>query len=68
LAKDLESQVEGQLRQVEARVYGEVEQQIAAARQKEEAIATSNKWVAQLTEIRQDFEGILCDITQATDG
>ncbi len=68
MAKDLESQVEGQLRQVEARVYGEVEQQIAAARQKEEAIATSNKWVAQLTEIRQDFEGILCDITQATDG
>ncbi len=69
LAKDLESQVEGQLRQVEAQVYGGIEQQIAAARQKEEeAIATSNKWVAQLTDIRQDFEGILCDITQATDG
>ncbi len=57
------------MRQVEAQVYGEIENQIAAARQKEEeAIATSNKWVAQLTEIRQDFEGILCDIMQATDG
>ncbi len=67
LAKDLESQVEGQLRKVEAQVYGEIEQQIAAARQKEEdAIATSNKWVAQLAKIRKDFEGILCDITQMT--
>ena len=68
VAKDLESQVEVQLRQVEAQIYGEIEQQIAAARQKEEeAIASSNKWVSQLREIRKDFEDILCDIMQATD-
>jgi len=69
LAKDIESQVEGQLRKAEAQIYGEIEQRIDAARQKEEdAIAASNKWVAQIAKIRKDFEGILCDITQTTDG
>lgn len=66
IAKDLENQVEIQLWQFEAQVYGEIERQIKAARQKEEeAIASSNKWVGQLAEIRKDFEGIIGDVTQA---
>ncbi len=41
---------------------------IAAARpQQEEAIADSNQWVRQLTEIRKDFEAIICYVTQATE-
>ena len=66
IAKDLENQVEIQLWQFEAQVYGEIERQIKAARQKEEeAISTSNKGVRQLAEIRKDFEGIISDVTQA---
>lgn len=66
IAKDLENQVEIQLWQFEAQVYGEIEKQIAAARHKEEeAIASSNKWVGQLAEIRKDFEGIIGEVTQA---
>lgn len=68
IAKDLESQIEGQLREVEAQVYGEIEKQIAAARQKEEsAVGASNTWVKQLAEIRKDFELILRYITKATE-
>ncbi len=38
---------------------------IAAARhQEEEAIASSNKWVKQLAEIRKDFERLIGDVTQ----
>lgn len=66
VAKNLESQINNILREVELQVYGEIDKQIAAARQHEEsAIASSNTWVRQLTEIRQDFESILCYITQA---
>ncbi|MEH2246814.1 GTPase [Nostoc sp.] len=67
IAKNLESQIENLLAEVELQVYGEIDKQIAAARQQEEsAIAASNTWVRQLAEIRQDFESILCDITKAT--
>ena len=67
IARDLESQIESQLREVETQIYGEIEQQIAAARQKEEsAIASSNTSVKQLLEIRKDFELILSYITKAT--
>lgn len=66
IAKDLETQVEIQLWEFDAQVYGEIEKQIAAARRKEEeAIASSNKWAKQLVEIRQDFEGIIALVTQA---
>jgi len=68
LGKDLEHQIEIQLWEFEKQVYGEIEKQIAAARhQQEEAIAASNKWVRQLTEIRKDFEAIICYVTQATE-
>lgn len=68
IAKNLESQVEIQFQEVETQVYGEIDKQIAAARQQEEsAIASSNKWVKQLAEIRKDFEAIKLYIAKATE-
>ena len=66
-AKDLENQIEIQLSEFEQQVYGEIEKQIAAARQnEEEVIYASNTWVKQLAEIRKDFDGIIQYITKAT--
>ena len=66
IAKDLENQIEIQLFEFEQQVYGEIEKQIAAARQKEEeAISSSNTWVKQLAEIRKDFDVIIQYITKA---
>ncbi len=68
IAKDLETQVESQLLELERQVYGETDKQIAQARQQEEsAIASSNTSVKQLVEIRNDFELILRYITKATE-
>ncbi|MEG4854018.1 hypothetical protein QUB10_24400 [Microcoleus sp. B5-D4] len=67
IAKDLENQIEIQLFECEQQVYGEIEKQIAAARQEgEEAISASNTWVKQLAEIRKDFDAIIQYITKAT--
>ena len=67
IAKDLENQIEIQLFEFEQQVYGEIEKQIAAARQKEEeAMAASNTWVKELAEIRKDFDLIIRYITKAT--
>ncbi|MCY7383656.1 MAG: 50S ribosome-binding GTPase [Microcoleus sp. CAN_BIN18] len=67
IAKDLENQIELQLWEFEQQVYGEIEEQIAAARQKEEeAISSSNTWVKQLADIRKDFDVIIQYITKAT--
>lgn len=66
-AKDLERQIESNLREFEAAVYGKIEQDIAAARQQEEnSIALSNSWVKQLAEIRKEFEAVIADITTAS--
>ncbi|MEG4065833.1 50S ribosome-binding GTPase [Microcoleus sp. Pol11C2] len=66
IAKDLENQIEIQLFEFEQQVYGEIEKQIAAARQKEEeVIFASNTWVKQLAEIRKDFDLIIQSITKA---
>lgn len=68
IAKNLENQVEKQLRELETQIYGEINKQIAAARQQEEnAIASSNKWVKQLAEIRKDFKAIKLYIAKATE-
>lgn len=67
IAKDLESQTEAWLGEVEAKIYGETEQQITVARgQEEDTISTSNKLVAQLTEVRKSLTKILDDIVKAT--
>ncbi len=69
IGKDIESQIETQLQEVEAQIFGEFQKQIAEARQQEEeAIGSSNKSVAELAEIRQEFEEILCHIKDASDG
>jgi GTP-binding protein EngB required for normal cell division len=66
IAKDLENQIEIQLFEFEQQVYGEIEKQIAAARQnQEEVIYASNTWVKQLAEIRKDFDVIIQYITKA---
>jgi GTP-binding protein EngB required for normal cell division len=66
IAKDLENQIEIQLFEFEQQVYGEIEKQIAAARQKEEeVIYASNTWVKHLAEIRKDFDVIIQYITKA---
>ncbi|MEM1170266.1 MAG: LeoA/HP0731 family dynamin-like GTPase [Cyanobacteria bacterium P01_H01_bin.35] len=60
IAKDLEAQIERQLSEFETEVYTEIEKQIAEERkQEEEAIATSNSWIKQLGEVRNNFELIL---------
>ncbi|AUT03758.1 GTPase [Nostoc sp. CENA543] len=67
-AKSLENQIDSIFRDVDLQIYGEIDKQIAAARQHEEnAIAVSNTWVRQLTQIRQDFDSILRYITQVTE-
>ncbi|MFQ4142435.1 LeoA/HP0731 family dynamin-like GTPase [Chlorogloeopsis sp. ULAP02] len=63
IAKDLESQIEAQLQEVEAQIYGETEKRIVEERQKEEdAIASSNQWLGEFAALRKEFEGILSDI------
>lgn len=58
-----------QLQEVEAQIFGQFQKQIAEARkQEEEAIGISNKSVAELAEIRQEFEEILRHIKDAGDG
>ncbi|AFY50506.1 putative GTPase [Nostoc sp. PCC 7524] len=65
VAKSLENQIDSIFRDVDLQIYGEIDKQIFAARQHEEnAIALSNTWVKQLTQIRQDFESILRYINQ----
>ena len=67
IGKDLENQIELQLWEFEQQVYGEIEKQIIAARkQEEQAIATSNTSVKQFLEIRNNFEVIIRYIQKAT--
>jgi GTP-binding protein EngB required for normal cell division len=66
IAKDLENQLQIQLSEFEQQGYGEVDKRIAQARQHtESAIASSNQWVQQLVDIREDFDSILVEIEQA---
>ncbi|BAY73421.1 hypothetical protein NIES23_62490 (plasmid) [Trichormus variabilis NIES-23] len=68
MGKDSESQIEAQLREIEAQIYGETENKITEERQKEEDVITvSNEHIKQLAEIRQDFMLILQQITNELD-
>jgi hypothetical protein len=65
IGKDLESQLAMQLDEFNNQFYGDIEQQIAAARQQQEnAIALSNNWMKELIAIRQGFTEILKHISQ----
>lgn len=66
VGKDLESQLGMQLSEFNNQFYGDIEQQIAAARQQQEnAIAYSNTSMKELITIRQEFEAILKTISLA---
>ncbi len=68
VAKDLEGQIEVQLREVEAQIYREIEKRITSARQnEEEAIASSNQWVGEIAALRKEFSQILCEINNSSD-
>jgi len=68
IAKDLENQVEIQLWEFEAQVYGKIDKQIVEARQQEEeAISKSNIWMKQLVEIRKDLEEIIREIPHSSE-
>ncbi len=65
-AKDLEEQINAQLREFESQSYQVVDQRITEARhEEEEAIASSNHWVRQLIDIRREFERIISDIASS---
>jgi len=60
LGKNLERQIELQLYEFETQVYGEIEKQIALARQQQEnTITESNVWMKELIEVRHNFEMLL---------
>lgn len=64
IGKDLENQLAMQLDEFNNQFYGDIEQQIAAARkQQEEAIASSNTWMKELLKIRAAFNEILAKIS-----
>jgi small GTP-binding protein len=66
IAKDLESQVDGQIREFELQFFGDIEQQISEARQSEEAeIKNSNQYYSQLADLRKEFDIILIDISRS---
>ena len=64
VGKDLESQLGMQLGEFNTQFYGDIEQQITAARQQQEdAISTSNEWMKELLNIRAEFNEILSKIS-----
>ena len=69
VGKDLESQLGMQLGEFNTQFYGDIEQQIAAARQQQEdEIATSNTWMQELLNIRAEFNEILAKISSFSNG
>ena len=66
IAKDIESQFEAQIREVEFQIWGEIEKHIAEARQEQEAaINSSSQWLGEIIIIRKEFQDILRDINIA---
>jgi Dynamin-like helical domain len=60
VGKDLEHQLGMQLNEFNTQFYGDIEQQIAAARQQQEnAIASSNTWMKELLQVRGTFNEML---------
>ncbi len=65
IAVDLEQQIDTQLHEFEAQIYGQIEKNVAEARQQTEAAMTSSSAeLSQLAIIRQQLESILRDIQQ----
>ena len=70
IAVDLEQQIQGQLQEFEAEVYGKIEQNIAQARQETvSAMTASNEELQQIAAIRKALDSILQEVQQvATSG
>lgn len=67
MGESLKEQINEQLAEIEIKLYGEIENQIAEARRKqEESITSANKGMQQLTQIRNELESILQKITKAS--
>jgi small GTP-binding protein len=66
MAEDLDSQVDEQLREFESQFFGDIEQQILEARQREEVeIKNSNHYFSELVDLRNEFQMILSDISKS---
>ena len=66
IAKGLELQVDEQIRAFESQFFGDIEQQILEARQREEVeIKNSNQYFSELVDIRNEFQMILSDISKS---
>lgn len=66
IAKDLEEQVNEQVREFESQFFDSIDQQISEARQSEEGeIKNSNQYFSKLVDIRNEFEAILSEISKA---
>ena len=70
IAVDLEQQIQGQLQEFEAEVYGKIEQNIAQARRETvSAMTASNEELQQIAAIRKALDSILQEVQQvATSG
>ncbi len=69
VGKDLESQLGMQLGEYNNQFYGDIEQQIASARQQQEnAIASSNTGMKELLDVRGSFNEILAKISSFNQG
>jgi len=70
IAVDLEQQIQGQLQEFEAEVYGKIEQNIAQARQETvSAMTASTEELQQIAAIRKTLDSILQEVQQvATSG
>ncbi|MFM2060928.1 MAG: hypothetical protein RLZZ507_598 [Cyanobacteriota bacterium] len=67
MGESLKEQINEQLAEIEIQLYGEIENQIAEARRKqEESITSANKGMQKLTQIRHELESILQKITKAS--
>lgn len=67
MGESLKEQINEQLAEIEIKLYGEIENQIAEARRnQEESIASANTGMQQLTQIRNELESILQKITRAS--
>ena len=68
IAKGLELQVDEQIRGFESQFFGDIEQQILEARQREEVeIKSSNHYFSELVNIRNEFQTILSDISKVAE-
>jgi len=66
IAKDLESQIDGQIRGFEDQFFRIIEEQISESRKSEqEEIKNSDKYFSELDDLRDEFEAVLHDVSKS---